>query len=117
MGLVHLFPSKQRKQKVPFVVFWLTGRVHRSLVPRLLLLFVLGGLQGVLGWYMVMSGLVERTDVSQYRLSAHLTLATIIFAAIIWTALGIGHDKRRPVSLKSWVSQYTEGLPAASAAA
>ena len=83
---------------VPFVLFWLTGRLHRSLVPRLLALFVLGGLQGVLGWYMVMSGLVERTDVSQYRLSAHLTLATVIFAAIVWTALGIGHDKRRPVS-------------------
>jgi cytochrome c oxidase assembly protein subunit 15 len=83
---------------VPFVFFWLTGRLHRSLVPPLLLLFVLGGLQGALGWYMVMSGLVERTDVSQYRLSAHLTLATVIFAAIVWTALGIGRDKRRPAS-------------------
>ncbi len=81
---------------VPFVFFWLTGRLHKSQVPRLLGLFVLGGLQGALGWYMVMSGLVERTDVSQYRLSAHLTLATVIFAAIIWTALGIGRDKRLP---------------------
>ncbi|NNJ75143.1 MAG: heme A synthase [Anderseniella sp.] len=83
---------------VPFVFFWLTGRLHKSQVPRLLVLFVLGGLQGALGWYMVMSGLVERTDVSQYRLSAHLTLATVIFAAIVWTALGIGRDKRRPAS-------------------
>lgn len=83
---------------VPFVFFWLTGRLHKSLVPRLLLLFVLGGLQGALGWYMVMSGLVDRTDVSQYRLSAHLTLATVIFAAIVWTALGIGRDKRLPAS-------------------
>ncbi|MEO9874333.1 MAG: COX15/CtaA family protein [Anderseniella sp.] len=83
---------------VPFVLFWLTGRLHKSQVPRLLVLFVLGGLQGALGWYMVMSGLVERTDVSQYRLSAHLTLATVIFAAIVWTALGIGRDKRRPAS-------------------
>jgi len=83
---------------VPFVFFWLTGRLHKSQVPRLLVLFVLGGLQGALGWYMVMSGLVERTDVSQYRLSAHLTLATIIFAAIVWTAFGIGRDRRRPAS-------------------
>ncbi len=83
---------------VPFVFFWLTGRLHRSHIPRLLVLFILGGLQGALGWYMVMSGLVERTDVSQYRLSAHLTLATVIFAAIIWTALGIGRDQRRLAS-------------------
>jgi len=81
---------------VPFVFFWSTGRLHKSQVPRLLLLFVLGGLQGALGWYMVMSGLVERTDVSQYRLSAHLTLATVIFAAIVWTTLGIGRGKRQP---------------------
>ncbi len=83
---------------VPFLFFWLTGRLHKSHVPRLLVLFVLGGLQGALGWYMVMSGLVERTDVSQYRLSAHLTLATVIFAAIVWTTFGIGRDKRRPAS-------------------
>ncbi len=86
---------------VPFVFFWLTGRLHKSQIPRLLVLFVLGGLQGALGWYMVKSGLVDRTDVSQYRLSAHLTLATIIFAAIVWTALGIGRNTRRHVSAAS----------------
>jgi cytochrome c oxidase assembly protein subunit 15 len=83
---------------VPFVFFWLAGRLHKPQIPRLLVLFVLGGLQGALGWYMVKSGLVDRTDVSQYRLSAHLTLATVIFAAIVWTALGIGRVKRRPAS-------------------
>lgn len=83
---------------VPFMFFWLTGRLNQSLIPRLLVLFVLGGLQGGLGWYMVKSGLVDRTDVSQYRLSAHLTLATVIFAAIIWVALGIGRQKRRPAT-------------------
>ncbi len=91
---------------VPFVFFWLTGRLYRSCIPALLMLFVLGGLQGGLGWYMVKSGLVDRTDVSQYRLSAHLTLATIIFAALIWTALGFGNRKRR---LAATVSQ---GWPA-----
>jgi cytochrome c oxidase assembly protein subunit 15 len=79
---------------IPLMFFWLTGRLERSQLPRLLGLFVLGGLQGALGWYMVMSGLVERTDVSQYRLSAHLTLATVIFAALVWTAMGYGSSRR-----------------------
>ncbi len=78
---------------VPFLWFWLSGRLHRRQIPRLAILFVLGGLQGALGWYMVKSGLVDRTDVSQYRLSAHLTLATVIFAAIVWTAFGFGQAR------------------------
>jgi heme a synthase len=82
---------------VPFAFFWATGRLQRHQVPRLLVLFILGGLQGALGWYMVKSGLVDRTDVSQYRLSAHLTLATVIFAALVWAALGYGNP-RRPVA-------------------
>jgi len=79
---------------VPFMFFWLTGRLQRTQVPRLAGLFILGGLQGALGWYMVKSGLVDRTDVSQYRLSAHLTLATVIFAALVWTAFGYGNARR-----------------------
>jgi heme a synthase len=79
---------------VPFVFFWATRRIERTAVPRLLGLFVLGGLQGLLGWYMVKSGLVDRVDVSQYRLAAHLTLALAIYAAIIWTALGFGRPTR-----------------------
>lgn len=52
-------------------------------------LLVLGGLQGALGWYMVMSGLSQRTDVSHFRLSAHLLLALTIMAALIWVALDL----------------------------
>ena len=52
-------------------------------------LLILGGLQGVLGWYMVMSGLVDRTDVSHFRLSAHLLLAFAIMGALIWVALDL----------------------------
>ena len=48
-----------------------------------------GGAQGVLGWYMVMSGLAERTDVSHFRLSAHLLLALAIMGALIWVALDL----------------------------
>lgn len=81
---------------IPALFFWLSGRLEQSLRPKTLVLFILGGLQGALGWYMVKSGLVDRVDVSQYRLAAHLTLAVAIFAAILWVAFGIGHEKREP---------------------
>jgi heme a synthase len=72
---------------VPLLFFIATKRITRTVWPRLFLLFIIGGLQGALGWYMVSSGLSERIDVSQYRLAAHLTLATVLFAAVIYTAL------------------------------
>jgi len=72
---------------VPFIICLLTRKVERERVPRLAALFVLGGMQGALGWFMVMSGLSERVDVSQYRLAAHLGLAFLIYAALLWTAL------------------------------
>ena len=74
---------------IPLILFWITGRLEPGLKPRLLLLLAMGGLQGFIGWWMVSSGLVERTDVSQYRLAVHLTLACIIFAWALWVALGL----------------------------
>jgi cytochrome c oxidase assembly protein subunit 15 len=71
----------------PFLIFLARGQIERALIPRLIALFMLGGLQGALGWFMVASGLTERTSVSQYRLVAHLGLALVIYAAILWTAL------------------------------
>lgn len=79
---------------LPFVFFLATGRIERSMAPKLVGLFVLGGAQGAIGWWMVASGLVERTDVSQYRLAIHLTLACVIFAAILWVARGLSPDSR-----------------------
>ena len=73
---------------VPFVVFLARRLIPRPLAWRLGAIFVLGGLQGALGWYMVKSGLTVRTDVSQYRLTAHLGTAFLIQAAVLWTALG-----------------------------
>jgi heme a synthase len=88
---------------VPFVIFAGLGWIARPMWPRLIGLFVLGGLQGALGWYMVASGLVDRVDVSQYRLSAHLTLATIIFAAILWVAFGLNANRAWPsTSRQRW---------------
>ncbi|HET7714340.1 MAG TPA: COX15/CtaA family protein [Bauldia sp.] len=74
---------------VPLVWFWATGRIGRSLAPQLAGIFLLGGLQGAVGWWMVASGLIERTDVSQYRLALHLTLAFAILALVIWVARGL----------------------------
>jgi len=72
---------------LPFLWFLLRGRVSWKLAPRLALLFILGGAQGALGWYMVRSGLVDVPEVSQYRLTAHLSLALLIHAALLWTGL------------------------------
>jgi heme a synthase len=74
---------------VPFVYFLARRRIPRELVPKLVTMFVLGGLQGALGWYMVKSGLIDIPRVSPYRLTAHLAFAVVIYAYIFWTALGL----------------------------
>jgi len=74
---------------VPFLVFLWRGRIRGALIPKLSLMFVLGGLQGLLGWYMVKSGLVDVPRVSPYRLTAHLIVAVAIYAYLFWTALGL----------------------------
>jgi len=79
---------------LPLIGFALTGRIPSRMLPRLAGLLVLGGLQGAVGWYMVKSGLVDRIDVSQYRLALHLGLAVLIFALLIWTCLDLGTEGR-----------------------
>jgi cytochrome c oxidase assembly protein subunit 15 len=71
---------------VPFVWFLAAKRVERRLVPHLVAIFVLGALQGGMGWYMVASGFADITDVSQYRLVAHLVLAVAIYGYLLWVA-------------------------------
>jgi cytochrome c oxidase assembly protein subunit 15 len=74
----------------PLVVFVARGAIRRGLWLRLLAFLVLGGLQGAVGWFMVASGFAENsTAVSAYRLVAHLALALALYAAILWTALGV----------------------------
>jgi cytochrome c oxidase assembly protein subunit 15 len=71
-----------------FIALLLLGKVSRALVPRLVLLFALGALQGFLGWFMVASGFFpHRTTVSPYRLVIHLGMAFLIFALLLATAL------------------------------
>jgi cytochrome c oxidase assembly protein subunit 15 len=74
---------------IPFIYFYFTRRIPPQLLPKLLLMLFLGGCQGLMGWYMVKSGLIDIPHVSQYRLTAHLGLAIIIYGFIVWTALGL----------------------------
>jgi cytochrome c oxidase assembly protein subunit 15 len=80
---------------LPFLAFWMAGYIPRALLPRLAGLFVLGGLQGTVGWYMVKSGLVARVDVSQYRLAAHLGIAVAILGYTLWLIFGLGREQSR----------------------
>ena len=74
---------------LPMLYFAVRQRVRPGLMPKLVLLFFMGGLQGLLGWYMVKSGLVDNPRVSQYRLTAHLGLAVAIYAYMLWLALDL----------------------------
>jgi heme a synthase len=81
---------------LPFLYFLIRGRIGRALWPKLALLFVLGALQGLLGWYMVESGLEHRIEVSQYRLAAHLFAAIVIYGAILWVAFDLLWPRAAP---------------------
>jgi cytochrome c oxidase assembly protein subunit 15 len=92
MGLVFL---------LPLIALGATGRIERRLMPRLVGLFLLGGLQGAVGWFMVESGfLPDTTSVAPSRLVVHLALALVLYAAIVWTALStLSPSRHKPASL------------------
>jgi len=83
---------------LPFLFFHFTQRLSRALSWQLAGIFVLGALQGALGWYMVKSGLVHDPRVSHFRLTAHLGLALLIFSLEIWLALGLLKGESREKS-------------------
>ena len=78
---------------VPFVWLIVRGRVPTGLGGRLFLLMLLGGAQGVIGWWMVKSGLTADATVSQYRLAVHLGVALVIFTLLLWTAFDIRYGR------------------------
>jgi len=95
---------------LPFVLFLVRGwvRLNEPLFWKFVGLFALGGMQGVMGWFMVVSGLVDRPDVSQYRLTAHFALALVIIAALLWVGLGLLHKEPHDAH-----HQEAGGLPSA----
>tara|TARA_B110000977_G_scaffold105079_1_gene137121 strand:- start:247 stop:1302 length:1056 start_codon:yes stop_codon:yes gene_type:complete len=94
---------------VPFLFFYFSRRIKTGLTPKLVIMLVGGGCQGLLGWYMVKSGLVDNPHVSQYRLTAHLGAAVLIYGFILWTAFGLVLTARaQPVELQ----RFSIGLSA-----
>jgi cytochrome c oxidase assembly protein subunit 15 len=88
---------------LPLIWFLLRRQIGGTLGWRLFGLFLLGGLQGGIGWWMVKSGLVDRVDVSQYRLATHLGIAFLILGAMLWTALDLlprPHPAEAPAALR-----------------
>lgn len=96
---------------LPLVWFWLRGRLPAWLKPHGLALLALGGLQGFMGWYMVASGFADRTEVSQYRLVAHLGLAVFIYGYLLWLALRLLRPRPAPspaaaLTLRRWLLAF-----------
>ncbi len=90
---------------LPLLGFWVAGMVPRRMKPLLLGLLALGGLQGAIGWWMVASGLVDRVDVSQYRLAVHLTMAFLILAGLVWALeLARGRTREPATAAVRWMA-------------
>ncbi|MEZ4875642.1 MAG: COX15/CtaA family protein [Flavobacteriaceae bacterium] len=100
IGLVFIFP---------FVFFLLKKQLSKPTIRKAAILLFLGGFQGFLGWYMVKSGLVDRPDVSHYRLAMHLTTAFITFAYTFWVALDLIFPFRKEID-KSYRNLIRFGL-------
>jgi cytochrome c oxidase assembly protein subunit 15 len=90
---------------LPWLVFVIAGKLKGGLAKRTALMFVLGGAQGLLGWYMVQSGLVERPEISHYRLAAHLGLAFGLAGWVQWTVLRLSHSRRSSLSISITTQQ------------
>jgi len=99
---------------IPFMFYWLRGVIRKPMLPQMITMFILGGFQGLLGWYMVKSGLVNDPHVSQYRLTAHLIAAIAIYSYILWVAFGLikNHSRSSQQEMSTFFrySKYLVGL-------
>jgi cytochrome c oxidase assembly protein subunit 15 len=95
---------------LPFLFFLARGWIDRAGLRKFTGMFVLGGLQGLLGWYMVKSGLVDNPHVSQYRLTAHLGLAVLIYAWMFHVALGLWFGERLQLSVARNAKHFITAL-------
>ena len=82
---------------IPFLYFVIRKKLQASTIKKALVLLLMGGFQGFLGWYMVKSGLVDNPDVSHFRLAAHLTTAFITFAYAFWVALDLWYPEKKQI--------------------
>lgn len=82
---------------VPFLFFFITKQLSASTIKKSIVLLCMGAFQGFLGWYMVKSGLIDKPDVSHYRLAAHLTTAFITFAYTFWVALDLIYPTKKAI--------------------
>ena len=82
---------------IPFAYFLFKKQLTQQTIKKSIILLLLGGFQGALGWYMVKSGLVDKPDVSHYRLAAHLTTAFITFAYTFWVLLDIIFPNKKEI--------------------
>lgn len=78
---------------IPLIIFWVKGMIPSGYKKPLIGLLILGGCQAVMGWVMVLSGLAERPSVSHFKLAAHLSLAFVIFAGLLWLAFSLHNIK------------------------
>lgn len=93
----------------PFLYFVVKKRMSVSLIKKVSIAFVLGGMQGLMGWYMVKSGLVDKPDVSHFRLAAHLDLAFLIIGYIYWIILGLKNRtlvKAHSSKMRTWLVAF-----------
>ena len=87
---------------IPFVILLVMREIPRRLIWRCLVLLALGGLQGLIGWWMVVSGLAGRVDVAPERLTTHLGMALLIFVGLVWTALEAANGEDYSRSPAGW---------------
>ena len=83
---------------LPLFYFWRSKKIPKGFGRKLIIGLILGGLQGLMGWYMVKSGLIDRPSVSHFRLAAHLSLAVIIFSYLLWLAFDLRGNKAKNAS-------------------
>jgi len=100
---------------LPLLWFAATRQIPGALVPRLVVVFLLGGLQGAMGWYMVKSGLKDRPDVSQYRLVAHLAFALVLYGYLFRLALALARGPAPTPLLLAALDPVPEPSPAPAA--
>lgn len=95
---------------IPLIFFWLKNMIPTGYKKPLIALLILGGMQGVMGYVMVLSGFVDRPSVSHYRLASHLSLAFVIFGCLIWTALSLNKQNTKEKKFckrrHGWISLF-----------